>query len=172
MRLCIARLQFVKIICSHFYPYYGPKTTIFEPNIFHLSGKFGFLWINGFQSESNQGRLKIWTSHSHWFLLSLEPVEISLQKFQHSYNSWKYGFWQNLEGVAQKLNLPRPFDVFDGFGGKSKFLCTYNLHIWYKAGSHRVWQLVKIWWWYLKPSLRNSKLTVLSFQSIPQEVIK
>ena len=26
-----------------------------------------------------------------------------------------------MEGVAQKLNLPRPFDVFDGFGGKSKF---------------------------------------------------
>ena len=99
-------------------------------------------------------------------------LKVSLKTFQHSYNSWKNGFWQNLEGVAQKLNLPRPFDVFDGFGGKSKFLCTYNLHIWYKVGSHRVWQLVKIWWWYLKPSLRNSKLTVLSFQSIPQEVIK
>ena len=57
----------------------------------------------------NQGRLKIWTSHSHWFSLSLEPLEISLRKFQHSCNSWKIGFWQNLEGVAQKLDLPRPF---------------------------------------------------------------
>ena len=36
-----------------------------------------------------QGRLKIWTSDSHWFSLSLEPLEMSLQKFQHSYNSWK-----------------------------------------------------------------------------------
>ena len=70
---------------------------------------------------ANQGCLKIWTSDSHWFSLSLEPLEISLQKFQHSYNSWKNGFWQNLEGVAQKLNLPRPLEVLDIFGGKSKF---------------------------------------------------
>ena len=31
---------------------------------------------------------------------------------------------------------------------------------------------MKIWFWYLKPSLRNSKLTILSLQFIPQEVIK
>ena len=68
-----------------------------------------------------QGRLKIWTSDSHWFSLSLKPLEISLQKFQHSYNSWKSGFSQNLEDVAQKLSLPRPFDVLDVFGRKSKF---------------------------------------------------
>ena len=117
-----------------------------------------------------QGRLKIWTSDSHWFSLSLEPLEISLQKFQHSYNSWKNGFWQNLEEVAQKLNLPHLFDVFDGFGGKSKFLCTNNLHIWYKAGSHSVWQLVKTWCWYLKPSLRNSKFKFFCLPSVPHYV--
>ena len=74
-----------------------------------------------------QGRLKIWTSHSHWFSLSLEPVEISLQKFQHSYTSKKYGFWQNLEGVAQKLNLPYPFEILDIFGWKSIFWAPSNL---------------------------------------------
>ena len=34
-------------------------------------------------NEVNQGRLKIWTSD----LLSLKPLKVSLQKFQHSYNS-------------------------------------------------------------------------------------
>ena len=36
--------------------------------------------------EMWQGLLKIWTEHSHWFLLSWKPVEISQQKFQHFYN--------------------------------------------------------------------------------------
>ena len=163
----------VERICS-LVKNYSTSFTFFLAKLFIADLLFMVKWIQTkfCKITLKQGRLKIWTSDSHWFSLSLEPLEISLQKFQHSYNSWKNGFWQNLEGVAQKLNLPRPFEVFDGFGGKSKFLCTYNLHIWYKAGSHRVWQLVKIWWWYLKPSLRNSKLTVLSFQSIPQEVIK
>ena len=67
-----------------------------------------------------QGRLKIWTEHSTLILLNLKPFEIALQKFQHIYNSGRNEFSPNLEGVAQKLDLPRPFDVLDTFGGKSK----------------------------------------------------
>ena len=75
-------------------------------------------------------------------------------------------------GCGSKIEPATPIWCFWQFWREIQILCAYNLHIWYKAGSHRVWQLVKIWWWYLKPSLRNSKLTVLSFQSIPHEVIK
>ena len=89
-----------------------------------------------------QGRLKIWTSDSHWFSLSLKPLEISLQKFQHSYNSWKSGFSQNLEDVAQKLSLPRPFDVLDVFCGKSKF-CAPKTFIF---GTKRVPIEFNNWW--------------------------
>ena len=102
-----------------------------------------------------QGHLKIWRSDSHWFSLSLKQLEISLQKFQHTYNSCKNGFWQNLEGVAQKLNLPHPFDVFNGFGRKSKF-CAPRTFIfntkqvliefdsWWKFGddiSNHLWEI-------------------------------
>ena len=67
-----------------------------------------------------QGRLKIWTEHSTRILLNFKPLEIALQKFQHIYNSWRNEFSPNLEGVAQILDLPRPFDVLDTFGRKSK----------------------------------------------------
>ena len=65
-----------------------------------------------------QGCLKIWREHST--LILLKPFEIALQKFQHIYNSGRNEFSPNLEGVAQKLDMPRPFDVFDTFGGKFK----------------------------------------------------
>ena len=68
----------------------------------------------------NQGRIKIWMEHSTLILLNLKPFEIALQKFQHIYNSGRNEFSPNLEGVAQKLDLPRPFDVLYTFGGKSK----------------------------------------------------
>ena len=76
------------------------------------------------------------------------------------------------EGCGSKTGPATPISILNYSRAWQSFKVSYVLHIWYKAGSHRVWQLVKIWWWYLKPSLRNSKLTVLSFQSIPQEVIK
>ena len=71
-------------------------------------------------SVLGQGRLKIWTEHSTLILLNLKPFEIALQKFQHNYNFGRNRFSPNLEVVAQKLDLPRPFDVFDTFGRKSK----------------------------------------------------
>ena len=76
---------------------------------------------------SSQGRLKIWTEHSHWFLLTLKPLEILWQNFQHFYNLKRYEFWPNLKGVAQKLDPPRPFEVFYIFGGKSKFWAPMTL---------------------------------------------
>ena len=75
----------------------------------------------------NQGRLKIWTEHSHWFLLTLKPLEILWQNFQHFYNLERYEFWPNLKGVAQKLDPPCPFEVFYIFGGKSKFWAPMTL---------------------------------------------
>ena len=64
-----------------------------------------------------QGRLKIWTEHSTLILLNLKPFEIALQKFQHIYNTERNEFSPYLKDVAQKLDLPRPFDVLDIFGG-------------------------------------------------------
>ena len=68
----------------------------------------------------NQGHLKIWTEHSTLILLLSIPLKVTQQKFQMFYNKGKNGFSPNLKGVAQKLGLPRPFEVLDVFGGKSK----------------------------------------------------
>ena len=81
-----------------------------------------------------QGRLKIWTEHSTLIVLNLKPFEIALQKFQHFYNSGRNGFSPNLEGVAQKLDLPCPFDILYTFGGKSKSKASRAL----KFGTKRV----------------------------------
>ena len=72
-------------------------------------------------SALSQGYLKKWTGHSMLILPNSKPVEISLPKFQHFYNYKKYDFSPNLKGVAQKLDPPRPLEVFYTFGGKSKF---------------------------------------------------
>ena len=75
-------------------------------------------------------------------------------------------------GCGSKIEPATPVSILNFSRAWQSFKVSYALQIWNKAGSHRVKELVKIWWWYLKPSLRNLKLTVLSFQSIPQEVIK
>ena len=59
--------------------------------------------------SSTQGRLKIWTEHSTLILLISKPFDVVLPKFQHVYNLEKNEFSPNLEGVAQKMGLPRPF---------------------------------------------------------------
>ena len=69
---------------------------------------------------SMQGRLKIWTEHSTLILLISKPFEVALPKGQHIYNLMNNEFSPNLKGVAQKLDLPRPFEVLDIFGRKSK----------------------------------------------------
>ena len=45
---------------------------------------------------------------------------MAFQKFLHFYKYGKNWFSPNVEGVAQKLDLPCPFDVLDTFGRKSK----------------------------------------------------
>ena len=70
--------------------------------------------------ELKQGLLKIWTEHSHWFLLISIPFEVVQQKFQHFYNLERNEFSPNLKGMAQKMDPPRPFEVLDVFGRKSK----------------------------------------------------
>ena len=116
------------------------------------------MWLKNLDDRLGQGLLKIWTEHSHWFLLNHKLFEITLQKFQHYYNSWRNEFSPNLEGVAQKLDLPRPFDVLDPFGGKSKSkapkalkFCTKRVPIevnnWWKFGvdiSNQLWD-IQIW---------------------------
>ena len=56
------------------------------------------------------------------FFPNLKPLEVSLPKFPHFYNFKRNEFSPNLEGVAQKIGLPRPFDVLNILGGKSIFL--------------------------------------------------
>ena len=67
-----------------------------------------------------QGHLKIWTEHSTLILLNFKLFEIALQKFQHFYKLGGNNLAPNLEGVAQKMGLPCPFEVLDVFGRKSK----------------------------------------------------
>ena len=67
-----------------------------------------------------QGRLKIWTEHSTLILLNSKPFEIALQKFQHFYKLERNNLAPNLEGVAQTMGLPRPFELLDIFGRKVK----------------------------------------------------
>ena len=67
-----------------------------------------------------QGRLKIWTEHSTLILLISKPFEVLLPKVQHIYNLGKNEFSPNLKGIAQKMCLLCPLEVFDVFGGKSK----------------------------------------------------
>ena len=93
-------------------------------------------------SALRQGRLKIWTEHSHWFLLNWKPLRISQQKFQNFYNSGRNEFSPNLKGVAQKMDLPRPFEVLNVFGGKSKS----NAPKAFKFGTKWVPIEVNNWW--------------------------
>ena len=115
-----------------------------------------------------QGLLKVWTEHSHWFLLNWKLFEISQQKFQHFYNWGRNEFSPNLKGVAQKLGPPRPFEVLDAFGGKSKSKAPNTFKFdtkwvpievdnWWKFGvdiSNLLWE---IWNWRFCPF--NSSLT-------------
>ena len=59
--------------------------------------------------------------HSTLILLFPKPFEVVLPKVQHIYNLGKNEFSPNLKGVAQKMGLPRPLEVLEAFGGKSKF---------------------------------------------------
>ena len=52
--------------------------------------------------------------------------------------------FKNLEGVAQKLSLPRPFDVLDILVGNPNFGHLEPTYLWHKAGSDKVYQLVII----------------------------
>ena len=74
-----------------------------------------------------QGRLKIWTEHSTLILLISIQFELAQQKFQDFYNLGQYQFSPNFKGIAQKLGPPRPFEVLDVFGGKSKFWAPMTL---------------------------------------------
>ena len=89
-----------------------------------------------------QGLLKVWTEHSHWFLLNPRPFKIALQKFQYFYNLVRNEFSPNLEGVAQKMGLPRPQEVLEVFGGKSKCKAARA----FKFGTKRVPYKVNNWW--------------------------
>ena len=81
-----------------------------------------------------QGRLKIWMEHSTLILLISKPFEVALPKFQHICNLGKNEFSPNLESVAQKMGLPRPSEVLEVFGGKSKFFGPQTLQIFYMVG--------------------------------------
>ena len=71
-------------------------------------GKLLYLDMIAFDLNS-QGRLRIWTEHFTLILLISKPFDVLLSKFQHAYNLEKNEFSPNLEGVAQKMGPPRPF---------------------------------------------------------------
>ena len=111
-------------------------TTYFAPDLF----PFKKCWL------LVQGLLKIWTEHSHWFSVNLKPLKISWPKFQHCYNYKRNEFSPNLEVVAQKIGLLRPFEVLNVFGGKSISLAprafifgekrvSIEMHKWWNFGA-------------------------------------
>ena len=55
------------------------------------------------------------------FFLSCKNAEIFVVIFQVVSNLARNEFSPNLEGVAQKMDLPRPFEVLEVFGWKFKF---------------------------------------------------
>ena len=89
-----------------------------------------------------QGLLKIWTEHSHWFLLNQKPLEISQQKFQHFYNLGGNELSPNLEGVAQKMDPLRPFQFWTSQGRGS--LLRWAMP--FIFGTERVPIEVNKWW--------------------------
>ena len=99
-------------------------------------------WKADISRGLKQGLLKIWTEHSHWFLLIFIPFEVAQQKFQHFYNLGRNEFSPNLKGVAQKMDPLRPFEVLDIFGRKFKFKAPKA----FKFGTKRVTIEVNNWW--------------------------
>ena len=101
-------------------------------------------WIDQIHTDVHigQGRLKIWTGNSHWFSVNLKPLQISLPKFQHFYNYERNEISPNLEGVAQKVCLLRPFEVLNIFGGKSISFAPRT----FKFGEKRVSIEMYKWW--------------------------
>ena len=74
-------------------------------------------------------------------MLNPKPFEIAQQKLQHFYNYVRNEFSPNFKGIAQKLGPPRPFEVLDVFGGKSKFWAPMTLIF----GTKRVFIEVNNW---------------------------
>ena len=103
------------------------------------SGTLSILKLSTFLA---QGLLKIWTWHSNWFLLNPKPFEIAQQKLQHSYNLERNEFSPNFKGVPQKMGLPCPLEVLEGFGRKSKSEAPRAL----KFCTKRVPIKVNNWW--------------------------
>ena len=77
---------------------------------------------------------------------------------------WKIWFLTKFEGCSSKIVPATPIGSFLRFWREIQILSTYDLDFLCKAGFHRGLQLVKIWCWHLNPLVRNSKLTILSFQ--------
>ena len=60
---------------------------------------------------------------------------------------------------SSKIEPATPISISKCFGRKFKFERTKSLQILSKVVSYCDLQLVKIWYWYLKPLLINSKIT-------------
>ena len=116
---------------------------------------------------ANQGRLKIWTGNSHWFSVNLKPLQISLPKFQHFYNYERNEISPNLEGVAQKVCLLRPFEVLNIFGGKSISFAPRTFKFSEKRVSIEMYK-----WWNFGVDISNhfwliGQKPILTFKSPP-----
>ena len=66
---------------------------------------------------------------------------------------------------SSKIEPATPISISKCFGRKFKFERTKSLQILSKVVSYCDLQLVKIWYWYLKPLLINSKITNFSLTS-------
>ena len=89
---------------------------------FLLARASGVLWLYKGKDLLSQGHLQKWTEHLRVFFLNLKPLEITSPKFQYLYNYKRNEFSPNLEGVAQKIGLPCPFEILNIFGRKSILL--------------------------------------------------
>ena len=76
------------------------------------------------------------------------------------------------EGCGSKNGPATPIWSFRHFWQEIQIQGTKSLQIWYKAGTYWGLQLVKIWCWYLKPLLRNSKFKIFCLPSVPHYVKK
>ena len=92
---------------------------------------------------------------------------ISWPKFQHFYNYERNEISPNLEGVAQKVCLLRPFEVLYIFGGKSISFAPRTFKFSEK------WVSIKMYkWWNFGVDISNhfwliGQKTTLTFKALP-----
>ena len=98
-----------------------------------------------------QGLLKIWTEHSHWFLLTQKLIWGIMTKISAFLQLKKKWILTKFEGCGSKNRPATPIGSFRCFWQEIQIQATWSLQIWHKVCTYWGEKLVKIWFWYLKP---------------------